>query len=83
MTPIFSVETLSALASRLEDHAGDIGLDMEFIAADLRLAAQVCDLLSSLRFRVAEIATHALERPGLALHRDLFEALQAAEEGRR
>jgi hypothetical protein len=79
-TPI-TIETLNQLAGRLRDHAEDLADALEFepVVIDIRLAARACDSYAGLRFQVAEIAADVLTKPGLAIHRDLFAALDAAE----
>jgi hypothetical protein len=79
-TPL-NIETLNGLAARLRDHAEDIAASIEFepVVLDIRLAARACGSLAGLRFQVAEIAADALTKPALAIHRDLFAALDAAE----
>jgi hypothetical protein len=78
---VFDIETLNAIGARLFEHADAITQD---IAADLRLSAQICHRLASLRFRVAEIAEQALahhEWDRAAFARDLRDALAKAEGG--
>jgi hypothetical protein len=79
-TPL-NIETLNALGARLFDHAEDVAANIEFepLVLDLKLAARACDRLAGLRFQVAEIAADVLTKPALAIHRDLFAALDAAE----
>jgi hypothetical protein len=78
---LLNIETLNGLAARLRDHAEDIAASIEFepVVLDIRLAARACGSLAGLRFQVAEIAADALTKPALAIHRDLFAALDAAE----
>lgn len=77
---VFNIETLSALGARLFDHADSIvNVAAHEMEGDLRLAARVCEKLSSLRFRIAEIASTALHQNGAATARDLRDALADAE----
>jgi hypothetical protein len=79
-TTIFDIETLNAIGARLAEHA-DATQEM---AADLRLAAWVCDKLAGLRFRIAEIAAQALDRPQWdagAFARDIRQSLDEAASG--
>lgn len=63
-TTNFDIETLNELALRLFEHAGAItNAARRDIANDLRVAALVASRLSSLRFRISEIASQALDRP--------------------
>jgi hypothetical protein len=77
---VFDYETLTKLGARLFDHADSItnpaAHEMEI---DIRLAAQVCSNLATLRFRVAEIAEAALTQAGAAIRRDMLDALADAE----
>jgi len=76
----FNIETLNALGARLSGNAEAI---TQRIAADLRLAARICEKLASLRFRIAEIAEQALAQPEwdrAAFARDLRDTLADAED---
>jgi hypothetical protein len=83
--PTFNIETLNHLAGRLRDHAEDLAAELEFepVVSDIRLAARACDNFAGLRFQVAEIAADVLQKPSLAIHRDLFAALDEAERADR
>jgi hypothetical protein len=80
---IFTYETLTALSLRLVDHAEALGASIEHeeVAIDLSRAAEACSRFATLQYRITEIASEVLNRPGLAIHRDIHEALQAAREG--
>jgi hypothetical protein len=77
---VFNIETLNALGARLFDHADSITNaarhDME---VDCRLAARVCGNMASLRFRIMEIAEHALTQAPAATRQDLLDAVANAE----
>jgi hypothetical protein len=74
-------ETLTALGLRLVDHGETLAASIEHeeIAIDLARAAAACSQFATLQYRIREIAQHALERPGLAMHRDLNEAVAASQ----
>ena len=76
------IEGLNALGVRLFEHADAItNAARRDIASDLRLAAVVASRLSSLRFRISEIASRALDRPewdAAAFARDIRAALDDA-----
>jgi hypothetical protein len=76
---VFDIETLTALALRLRDHAEEMAAEPVFdgTVRDIRLAVQVCDILASLRFEVNEIANHPLSHA--VIRRDLHAALRTAE----
>jgi hypothetical protein len=83
---VFSIEGLNALATRLHDRADTFFAEGEAlasvseakrsIAAEIELAASVCDRLASLRFDVAEIANETADTD---CARKLREALKTAE----
>jgi hypothetical protein len=50
---------------------------------DLKWAARACSNFATLQFQVREIAAGLLERPSLAIHRDLAAALYEASQGGR
>jgi hypothetical protein len=77
---VLDVETLTALALRLRDHAEEMATEVVFDGAvrDIRLAVQVCDKLATLRFAVNEIANHPLSHA--TIRRDLHIALRLAED---
>jgi hypothetical protein len=75
----FDIEALNALGGRLFDHADSItNVAAHEMEPDIRLAAQACDKLAGLRFRVAEIAAVASNQNGGATARDLRDALDNA-----
>lgn len=83
-SPKFDIETLNALAARLTEHADSV-LARRDAERDFRMGAEACRRLASLRFRVAEIAKQALDRPqwdAAAFARDIQQALdETAREG--
>jgi hypothetical protein len=80
---ILDIGTLNAISLRLSERAEQISqITLQDLALDLRLASRACDKLSSLRFRIAEIAEKALTQDGGATHRDLRALLECpGQEG--
>jgi hypothetical protein len=77
---ILDYGTLTAISLRLSERADLITqITLQDLALDIRLAAQACDKLASLRFRIAEIAEMALNQDGAATARDLRELLDCQE----
>ena len=75
----FGIESLNALSARLFDHADGItNITAHEMEVDIRLAAQACDKLAGLRFRVAKIAAVAPHQNGAVTARDLRDALDNA-----
>jgi hypothetical protein len=77
---ILDYGTLTAISLRLSERAEQINqITLQDLSRDIRLAAQACDKLASLRFRIAEIAEMALTQDPGATARDLRELLDEPE----
>jgi hypothetical protein len=75
----FDIEGLNALSARLFDQCRSItNVAAHEMEVDIRLAAQACDKLAGLRFRVGEIAETALHHNVATTARDLREVLDNA-----
>jgi hypothetical protein len=73
------IERLNALSAQLFDHADSItNVAAHQMEVDIRLAAQACDKLAGLRFRLGEIAEIALHQNVATTARDLRDAVDNA-----
>jgi hypothetical protein len=77
---IATSEQLRAISARLLDRAETINqVTLADLAKDIRVAAGVCSTMSSLRFRIMEIAEKALIHDGAAIRCDLLALLDNGE----
>jgi hypothetical protein len=77
---ILNTEMLNEIAAKLFEHSDNVkNVPWQDIALNLRLAARLVEKMSSLRFRVAEVAEMALSQDPGATARDLRDALNEAE----
>jgi hypothetical protein len=78
---ILDVSSLNAISLHLSERADSIHqFSLQDLIYDLRVASKVCDKLSSLRFRIGEIAEAALTQDPGATARDLRELLEPCEQ---
>lgn len=79
---ILDIETLNAVALRLEERAGQITqMTLQDLALDLRLAARCADVLGHIRFELGEIITRTTDHDTKLALKNLLEDAAVAEPG--